>query len=223
MRWSALVLVAFAPIALNAQVRLDSRDVAAAVDGIRGERLRAHMRFLSDDLLEGRGTGTRGHDIAARYVAAQFEAIGLEAPLGRYLHPVRIRSAQVNAARTSLERHRPGVAVRQLEYGTDFLVTPDLLRTSHAIDAEVVFAGYCVSAPEFRHDDFKDADVKGKLVACLRGAPASLPQPARPRSERSVLPAQRERRPQAWPWSRLAGWEKPRPPRPRLAQSHPYR
>ena len=181
MRWSALVLVALAPIAVTAQVRLDSRDVAAAVDGIRGERLRAHMRFLSDDLLEGRGTGTRGHDIAARYVAAQFEAMGLEAPLGRYLQPVPIRSAQVNAARTSLERHRPGVPVRQLEYGTDFLVTPDLLRTSHAIDAEVVFAGYCVSAPEFRHDDFKDADVKGKLVACLRGAPASLPQPAQSR------------------------------------------
>lgn len=181
MRWSALVLVALAPIAVTAQVRLDSRDVAAAVDGIRGERLRAHMRFLSDDLLEGRGTGTRGHDIAARYVAAQFEAMGLEAPLGRYLHPVLIRSAQVNAARTSLERHRPGVPVRQLEYGTDFLVTPDLLRTSHAIDAEVVFAGYCVSAPEFRHDDFKDADLRGKLVACLRGAPRSLPESAQSR------------------------------------------
>lgn len=181
MRWSALVLVPLAPLAVNAQVRLDSREVAAAVDGIRGERLRAHMRFLSDDLLEGRGTGSRGHDIAARYVAAQFEAMGLEPPLGRYLHPVRIRSAQVNAARTSLERHRPGVPLRQLEYGTDFLVTPDLLRTSHAIDAEVVFAGYCVSAPEFRHDDFKDADLRGKLVACLRGAPASLPEPAQSR------------------------------------------
>ncbi len=180
-RWCALMLLALAPIDVKAQVRLDSRDVAAAIDGIRGEQLRAHMRFLSDDLLEGRGTGTRGHDIAARYVAAQFEAMGLEAPLGRYLHPVPIRGAQVDGARTTLELQRRNVPARTLVYETDFLVTPDLGRTEGAIDADVVFAGYCVSAPEFRHDDFKDADLRGKLVGCLRGGPASFPKSAQSR------------------------------------------
>ena len=50
----------------------------AAAEAIRPAALRAHVGFLADDLLEGRGTATRGHEIAARYVAAQFEALGLE-------------------------------------------------------------------------------------------------------------------------------------------------
>jgi len=165
----------------SVQIRLDSREVAGALDAIRGERLRAHIRFLSDDLLEGRGTGTRGHEIAARYVAAEFEEIGLEAPLGRYLHPVRIRGAQVDSARTSLELRRPNGSVTKLQYETDFVVAPDLLQKESSVDAEVVFAGYCVSAPEFRYDDFKDADLKGKLVGCLRGAPPSFPKSAQTR------------------------------------------
>lgn len=219
MRWYALMLVALAPIEVKAQVRLDTREVAAAIDGIRGERLRVHMRFLSDDLLEGRGTGTRGHEIAARYVAAQFEAIGLEAPLGRYLHPVPIRGAQVDGARTTLELQRRNVPARTLEYETDFLVSPDLGRTEGSIDAEVVFAGYCVSAPEFRYDDFKDADLRGKLVGCLSGAPPSFPKSAQSRFSAvgpkydslaargavgmvGLRPPESEQR---WPWPVLAG------------------
>ncbi len=219
MRWYALMLVALAPLAVKAQVRLDSREVAAAIDGIRGERLRAHMRFLSDDLLKGRGTGTRGHEIAARYVAAQFEAIGLEAPLGRYLHPVPIRGAQVDGARTTIELQRRNVPARTLVYETDFLVSPDLLREESSVDADVVFAGYCVSAPEFRYDDFKDVDLSGKLVGCLRGAPASFPKSAQSRfsafepkynslADRGAVgmvdlrPTESEKR---WPWPVLAG------------------
>lgn len=219
MRWYALMLLALAPIAVKAQVRLDTREVAAAIDGIRGERLRVHMRFLSDDLLEGRGTGTRGHEIAARYVAAQFEAIGLEAPLGRYLHPVPIRGAQVDGARTTLELQRRNVPASTLEYGTDFLVSPDLGRTEGSIDAEVVFAGYCVSAPEFRYDDFKDADLRGKLAGCLNGAPPSFTKSAQSRfsaigpkydslADRgavgmvSLRPSELEQR---WPWPMVAG------------------
>lgn len=172
----ALVFVAFAQVAVGAEIRLDSREVAAALDGIRAERLRSHIRFLADDLLEGRGTGTRGHEIAARYVAAEFEEIGLEAPLRRYLHPVRIRGAQVDSARTTLELQRRNGSVTKLQYETDFIVAPDLLQKESSVDAEVVFAGYCVVAPEFRYDDFKDADLKGKLAGCLRGAPPSFPK-----------------------------------------------
>src|SRR5215470_1438009 len=69
-------------------------DVQNALDHFSKPALRANMRFLADDLLEGRGTGTRGQEIAAHYVAAQFEAFGLEpagATHGSFLQPVPFR------------------------------------------------------------------------------------------------------------------------------------
>ena len=177
----ALVFVAFAQLTPGSQVHLKSPEVAAALDEIRGERLRSHLLFLADDLLEGRGTGSRGHQVAARYVAAQFEAIGLDALADRYLHPVPIRGAQVDPARTTLALKRPNGSVARLAYESDFVVAPDLLEQESALEGEVVFAGYCVSAPEFRYDDFNDIDLRGKLVACMRGAPLSFPTQAQVR------------------------------------------
>lgn len=69
---------------------------------VRAAAIRAHMEFLADDLLEGRGTATRGHEIAARYVAAQLAAAGLEPGAeGRWLQPVPMR-------RSTLGRRRAG-------------------------------------------------------------------------------------------------------------------
>src|ERR1700689_479841 len=53
-------------------------NVAATLRGINAEHIRAHVRFLADDLLEGRGTGARGGDIAAKYIATQFALDGLK-------------------------------------------------------------------------------------------------------------------------------------------------
>lgn len=181
VRLPTLLLVVFAQLATRGEVPLTSREVAAALDAIRGERLQAHVEFLADDLLEGRGTGTRGHELAARYVAAQFRAIGLAPVSGRYLHPVDIRAAQVDQARTTLEFRRKDGSTTQLQYETDFVVAPDLLKQEDSIEAEVVFAGYCVSAPEYRYNDFTNTDVRGKLVACLRGVPPSFPTTAQVR------------------------------------------
>ena len=71
-------------------------DVQAAIAGIDAERIRAHVKFLADDLLEGRGTGTRGGDIAARYIASQFELYGLQpaGDDGGYLQRVDFQGVQ---------------------------------------------------------------------------------------------------------------------------------
>ena len=71
---------------------------------ISADAIRAHMRYLSDDALEGRGTGTRGYELAAKYVAAQFEALGLSpaGDGGSYFQRVPLRSTLVDGSRSSL-------------------------------------------------------------------------------------------------------------------------
>src|SRR5581483_2589225 len=85
-------LLSVASLALGANSPED-----AAVQTIRPEGIRAHVEFLADDLLEGRGTGTRGHELAAKYVAAQFEAMGLKPAgvNGTYFQPIPFRSALI--------------------------------------------------------------------------------------------------------------------------------
>ena len=82
----------------------------AAMESIRPEAIRADMRFLSDDLLEGRGTGSRGYDIAAKYMAAEFEGMGLEGAgeNGTYFQSVPLRSARPNVAKTTVTLVRGG-------------------------------------------------------------------------------------------------------------------
>src|SRR5579864_6414992 len=77
---------------------------AAAMAAIRAEAIGAHVRFLADDLLEGRGTGTRGYELAAKYVATQFEALGLE-PAGidhTYYQPVPLRKVELTPEHSSI-------------------------------------------------------------------------------------------------------------------------
>ena len=74
-------------------------EVAASLQGIDSERIRAHVKFLADDLLEGRGTGTRGGDIAAQYIATQFALYGLKpaGDDGGYLQRVDFTGVQTLA------------------------------------------------------------------------------------------------------------------------------
>ena len=78
--------------------------VKAAEASIDGEKIRAHVKFLADDLLEGRGTGTRGHEIAAKFMAAEFEAMGLEpaGDNGTFFQNVPLRSIRPDEERTTL-------------------------------------------------------------------------------------------------------------------------
>src|SRR5262245_27488507 len=83
--------------------------------------LRAHMTFLADDLLEGRGTGTRGHEIAARYVAAQLEAIGLETKF----QEVPMRRAELVAAESRVELVAANGERQMLAAGRDCIMAGD--------------------------------------------------------------------------------------------------
>lgn len=143
---------------------------------IHPEGLHAHMNFLADDLLEGRATGTRGYMLAAKYVAAQFEEMGLK-PMGdngTYFQNVRFRRIETLANKCSLSLTRGGKG-QTLVWEKDFVTSGDAMRTDTSVSAPVVFVGFGITAPEFQHDDFAEVDVRGKIVAELIDGPAKFP------------------------------------------------
>jgi hypothetical protein len=146
----------------------------AAANPIKPEAIAAHVRFLADDLLEGRETGSRGHAIAARYVAAQFAAAGLT-PAGdgdTFFQHVPLRASRLvpeSASFAVLDGDRRIDFVHR----KDVLIAPGLSELAD-VDAPVIFVGYGVVAPELNHDDYAGVDVKGKIVLIVRGAPASF-------------------------------------------------
>jgi hypothetical protein len=168
------VACAAAPVACSAtpSPRPDSR-AAVEPPAITASGLEAHVQVLGHDSLEGRGTGTRGYDRAARYVVGQFERLGLE-PAGTrgYLQPVRLRRARADSASVVLEgsegRHEL-VPVR------DFIGIPHLVQAKAEARAPVVFVGFGVTAPDRGHDDYRGIDARGKIVAVLTGGPPSFP------------------------------------------------
>ena len=151
-----------------------SRAAAAALRGIDADRIRAHVRFLADDLLEGRGTGARGGDIAAKYVAAQFALDGLKpaGDNGDYFQKVVFTGVQSLKGTTFSLATANGKAI-ELKLGDDFVTSNQTQTDSIDVDAPIVFAGYGIEAPEYQWDDFKGVDVKGKAVLVIVNEPPS--------------------------------------------------
>ncbi len=136
---------------------------------IRPEALSAHIRFLADDVLEGRGTGTRGHAIAARYLATQLQSIGYEpaGEKGTWLQTVPFIGMTVQPESCALE-----IDGAPLKYGEEVLFPPRAGSAGDEVTGELVFAGYAVAAPEYGYDD-APRDLRGKIAVVLYGAPRS--------------------------------------------------
>jgi Zn-dependent M28 family amino/carboxypeptidase len=149
-------------------------DAAAAMQSIDAERIRAHVKFLADDLLEGRGTGTRGGDIAANYIAAQFALYGLKpaGDSGTYLQKVDFTGVLTQPSSSFALQPSHGAPL-DLKLGEDYVTGNQMQTDSVDIDAPVVFVGYGIEAPEYRWDDFKGVDVKGKVVLVIVNEPPS--------------------------------------------------
>ena len=146
----------------------------AAMETISPERIRAHVRFLSDDLLEGRGTGQRGGDIAAEYIATQFALYGLKpaGDDGTYLQKVPMVGI-TPSPQTTFSLVPTNGAATSLKVLEDYVSYDQTEQPQSDIDAPIVFVGYGIQAPEYNWDDYKDADVKGKVLLMLVNEPPS--------------------------------------------------
>jgi peptidase M28-like protein len=151
-----------------------------ALSTVRADAIRSHVEFLASDLLEGRAAATRGYDIAAAYVAAQFRQAGL-APAGdndTFLQAVPLVEATPVLPGSAAKLVRDDETYT-FEYGTHYLPSADFVSASSTLTAPLVFAGYGVDAPELGYTDFDTVDLKGRIAVILSGAPAKFPNSQR--------------------------------------------
>jgi Zn-dependent M28 family amino/carboxypeptidase len=155
-----------------------SRAVPVAFDEIRTDRIAAHVKFLAHDLLEGRAPATRGGDLAAEYIAAQFQLLGLEpgAPDGTYFQQVPILESTIDPVFTLQARGKQGEQVYR--YGSDVVAFSDLNDQRVEARGDVVFVGHGIVAPEYRWNDYEGADVKDRIVLIMvNDPPATADEP----------------------------------------------
>src|ERR1700687_4826834 len=146
----------------------------AALETISPERIRGHVRFLSHDLLEGRGTGQRGGEIAAEYIATQFAEYGLK-PAGD--HGTYMPKVPLVGITTSPETQfslvpKQGEAMN-LKPLDEYVAYDQTQQAQSEVDADIVFVGYGIEAPEYNWDDYKGQDVRGKVLLMLVNEPSS--------------------------------------------------
>ncbi|WP_121352461.1 M28 family metallopeptidase [Flavisolibacter nicotianae] len=142
------------------------------------DAIKGHMTFLADDLVEGRMPGTRGFALASKYMESQFIALGLQPGIGdtAYVQKVPLQKGWVEENSSTFTLTGKNNKEESLAYGKEFLLQPYFAAAESKVTALLVFVGFGVSAPEFHYDDYKDIDVKGKIVVYLQGAPKGFPE-----------------------------------------------
>ena len=163
-----LCLLSSVPMAAQSQSS-SSQSAATKVAGAVDQRvMQAHLEFLADDALEGRRPGTRGGELAAKYIAAQFQRLGLQpaGDSGTYYQRVPIITLTPNptvriAAPTSGD----------LTYRKDYVLWSMRNDSLVSLKSDLVFVGYGIVAPEYQWDDYRGLDVKNKIVVALVNDP----------------------------------------------------
>lgn len=145
-----------------------------ALETITPEHIRWHVRYLSHDLLEGRGTGQRGGDIAAEYIATQFAEYGMKpaGDHGTYMQKVPLVGI------TTLPETQFSMVPKQgetmnLKPLDEYVAYDQTQQAQSDVDADIVFVGYGIEAPEYGWDDYKGLDVRGKVLLMLVNEPPS--------------------------------------------------
>jgi Zn-dependent M28 family amino/carboxypeptidase len=171
-----LLMVALLGASLAAQKKAatSARPQGGSIEMPDAEKIRAHVKFLASDLLEGRGTGQRGGDIAAEYIATQFELYGLKpgAENGSYFQDVPMMGVKTleGTSFKLVPANGEALALKNLD---DFVTNNESQTETADIDAPIVFVGYGITAPEYRWDDYKGVDLKGKVALLFVNEPIS--------------------------------------------------
>jgi Zn-dependent M28 family amino/carboxypeptidase len=147
--------------------------VAAADPPVSADRIKAAVAYLASDRLEGRGPGTRGEELTTDYLAAEFRKAGLTPPAGRadYFQPVPLVRV-VTSPKATLKATAGGTSF-DIACDDDFAGTTHTQTPHEAFDADAVFVGHGITAPEFGWDDYAGTDVTGKVVVLFTNEPPS--------------------------------------------------
>jgi hypothetical protein len=171
--WINLLAVGLLAAPAAAQTWTPPAPVAAALPTAQPAAFEAHVRYLADDRLRGRLPGTPGYQLAVDYVMAQLRQNGV-APAGEgggYTQKVRLRRAFVEPGAVLSYQPASGAA-QALAYGPAATLYPNPAQPEVSIpNAPLVFAGYGISAPELKYDDYAGLDAKGKIVVVTRQPP----------------------------------------------------
>ena len=181
MKRIALILVLSFTLIVAAQKapRGGSSSLPAAVEqamnSIDAEKIRATVKYLSDDSFEGRGTGQKGGDKAADWIAAQFKSYGLQpaGEKGTYFQSVGFYGITTNPQESQLQFVPQSGEPITLKFADDYVITDLTHAEKSVIDAPLVYVGYGIHAPEYNWDDYKGVDLKGKVLLMLVNEPPS--------------------------------------------------
>ena len=157
----------------TATILLLALPVLAQQTSISPERIREHTRFLSSDLLEGRGVGQRGGDIATEYIATQFALAGAKpaGDNGTFFQKVPLVGVET-APEARISAIIGGKTV-EFKYQDEFVGVSERQTPQTDFEAEAIFVGHGIAAKEWNWDDFKGVDVKGKLLVLFTNEPTS--------------------------------------------------
>ncbi len=178
-RSKVVVTLAIAVLVAAGVGVVSSQQPRSESSGINEVMLKAHIKFLSDDLLEGRGTGARGGELAAKYIAAQLEAIGVKGAgvNGSFFQPVSLVGVKADPnTRLTISGSNGS---ESFKFADDFVAFTGAQTAEVEVDADLVFVGYGINAPEQRWNDYKgDVDYRGKiLVMLVNDPPATAEEP----------------------------------------------
>ncbi|MFO7847630.1 MAG: M28 family peptidase [Balneolaceae bacterium] len=171
---SSLLLVLSALFALACS----NNEPADNAHFITSENLLSHIETLSSDEFEGRAPAGRGEDLTVEYIVSKLEQSGVEpgADNDSYIQNFPLLGQRVDSGSASFHIKKDGEVVEELEYNADFMAWPSNEEEQTDIrDAELLYAGYGIQAPEFEWDDYKDADVEGKVLVFKNSDPSHDP------------------------------------------------
>lgn len=175
LRIANLALCAVLAGGLTSASAANAQETGLAIGPVPQHALKAHVEYLADDLLEGRSAGSRGHLLAAAYVAAQFKQLGLKpaGEKGAYFQTVPLLEATLVLPGSSARLEQDGETTR-FEYGVDYLPGADFSAPNSTLTAPLAFAGFGITAPELDYDDLAHVDVRDRIAVIFGGAPAKF-------------------------------------------------
>jgi hypothetical protein len=173
MRFFSYIGAIAVALSLSACADESSTTTAVSADAVA---LQAHLEFLASDDLEGRDTGSRGHEIAAKYIATEFKRLGLEpaGDDGTYFQRIKFRRSflEENSASFTLNTGDDEIS---LDYPKEFITGPSAYSEKDDVEAPLVFVGYGLVSEAFGINDYEGLDVEGKIVVMVSGRPEDLP------------------------------------------------